>query len=507
MNGKSSLVQSFSAQVNEIIIANLANENFGVKELAGELGMSRININRKLHLICGKTINQYIRELRLQHAHQMLQQEQHTASEVAFMVGFSSPAYFSTCFSEYFGYPPGEIKKRSLNGYNQGVEDSLLKVESSNPEPVDTGHRKPNKKIQVWKIAFLVSFFLLFSIISIHFFSPGIFANLNVLNRNTAKIHPRSIAVLPFRNDSHDTGNEYFINGVMEAILDNLSRIRDMEVHPRTSVEQYRNNVTKTIPQIARELGVNYIIEGSGQKVGDQVNLYIQLIQAGSDKHLFSHCYTMKLENIFDIQSDVALNVAAEIQAVLTKEEKESIRKIPSRNFAAVNLFLQAKDVHNIAESENKWELDLKAENLYRRAILLDSAYAEPYASLGWIVSERDIDSAMYLANKALHYDPGNPEAYNLKGFVYGFKGMEKESEESYKLSIKYKPNNSAAFRGLGDLYFFQGNCSRAIENQLVAFHQENNSTQQRKNVESFASDLYSLGFYDEGAKYAVSVK
>jgi tetratricopeptide (TPR) repeat protein len=211
----------------------------------------------------------------------------------------------------------------------------------------------------------------------------------------------------------------------------------------------------------------------------------------------------MKLENIFDIQSDVALNVASEIQAVLTKEEKESIRKIPTRNFAAVNLFLQAKDVHNIAEAENKWELDRKAENLYRRAIQLDSAYADPYASLGWIVSERDIDSAMYLADQALRYDPENPEAYNLKGFVYGAKGMEKESEESYKLSIKYKPNNSAAFRGLGDLYFFKGNCSRAIENQLVAFHQENNSTQERKNVESFASDLYCLGFYDEGAKYA----
>ncbi len=168
-----------------------------------------------------------------------------------------------------------------------------------------------------------------------------------------------------------------------------------------------------------------------------------------------------------------------------------------------MNLFLQANDVHNIAESEGKWELNIKAEHLYKRAIQIDSTFADPYASLGWIISDRNIDSALCLANRALHFDDKNPEAYTLKGFIYQYKGMDKEAEEAYKLSIKNKPNNSSAYRYLGELYFYQGNCSGAIENQLQAFHLENNSMQERNIIESFCSSLYCLGFYKEGEKYA----
>ena len=166
----------------------------------------------------------------------------------------------------------------------------------------------------------------------------------------------------------------------------------------------------------------------------------------------------------------MAIKVASEIKAVITCEEKESITKTPTSNFEALNLFLQANDVHNIAESEGKWELNIKAEHLYKRAIQLDSTYADPYASLGWIISGRNIDSALYLANRALHFDDKNPEAYTLKGFIFSTNGMDKEAEEAFRQSIKYKPNNSSAYRYLGELYFYQGNCSRAIVNQLAGF-------------------------------------
>ena len=114
MNPLTSVDHSFTQKITDIIIANLENESFGAKELAHETGMSRFNLNRKLHLISRKTINPYIREVRLKRAMEMLRQESVTASEVGFKVGFSSPAYFSTCFSDYFGYPPGEVKKRDL---------------------------------------------------------------------------------------------------------------------------------------------------------------------------------------------------------------------------------------------------------------------------------------------------------------------------------------------------------------------------------------------------------
>lgn len=503
MNHLSPMDHVLTRKLIEIIYANLENEDFGVKELARETGMSRFNLNRKLHFICGKTINQYIREVRLERAMDMLRQEFLTASEVAFKVGFSSPAYFSSCFSEYFGYPPGEVKKRVLNGSGEIMEVSSSEPSNTKQEFSQARKTPPWWEKQLWWAISVASLCILAVVILLFYFKPETFGNLNFISNNRLKNQEKTIAVLPFINDSQDPENVYFINGVLEAILDNLAKIKDLEVRPRTSVEQYRNNRTKTIPQIAHELGVNYIIEGSGQKIGDQVSLAIQLIESSSDKHLFSQRYNMKFEDIFTLQSEVALKVASEIKAIITADEKELIEKAPTTNFAALNLFLQANDVHNVAESENKWELDIKAERLYKRAIQLDTSYADPYVTLGWIVSKRDIDSALYFANRALHFDAKNAEAYTLKGYVNYCKGLENEAEEAYKQSVKYKPNNSSAFRRLGDLYLDQGNCSSAIEYQLLAFHLENNSIQESDNVKSFCSSLYRLGFYDEGKKYA----
>ena len=506
MNELTSMDHTFTRKLTEIILANLENESFGVKELAHETGMSSFNLNRKLQVISRKTINQYIREVRLNRAMEMLQQEQVTASEAGFKAGFGSPAYFSTCFSEYFGYPPGMVKKRGLINSGEDGKGSPAGTFAPQQEFMKSGTKQLKGKKELHRnIAFIASSILLI-IVSIYLLSNKIPGDFNFMTANRLKNQKRSIAVLPFINDSQDPGNVYFINGVMEAILDNLSQIKDLEVHPRTSVEQYRNNGSKTIPQIARELGVNYIIEGSGQKIGDNVSLYIQLIEASSDKHLFSKRYNMKLEDIFTLQSEVAIKVASEIKAVITIEEKESIEKPSTANFAALNLFLQANDVHSMAESEGKWELNIKAEHLYKRAIQIDSTFAEPYASLGWIISGRNIDSAFCLANRALHFDDKNPEAYTLKGFIYQYKGMDREAEEAYKLSIKNKPNNSSAYRYLGELYFYQGNCSGAIENQLQAFHLENNLMQERNIIESFCSSLYCLGFYKEGKKYAAKL-
>ncbi len=104
--------QIFISRITEIIMANLANEDFGVRELAHLSKMSPSGLYRRLHKITGKKINQFIREVRLKKALEMLQNEALTASEVAFRVGFSSPAYFNTCFHEFYGYPPGKLKKR-----------------------------------------------------------------------------------------------------------------------------------------------------------------------------------------------------------------------------------------------------------------------------------------------------------------------------------------------------------------------------------------------------------
>ena len=103
--------QVFIRRLTEIILENLGNENFGVKELAQESGLSRYSLGRKLHSICKKTVNKFIREVRLQRSLEMLQNESLTASEVAYQVGFHSPTYFNKCFREFYGFPPGKVKE------------------------------------------------------------------------------------------------------------------------------------------------------------------------------------------------------------------------------------------------------------------------------------------------------------------------------------------------------------------------------------------------------------
>jgi len=152
--------QLFIRKISEIIHANLGNESFGVKELAHESGISQYTLSRRLYSISGKNINQYIRETRLHKALEMLQNEEVTASEVAYKVGFSSPTYFNTCFSEFFGFPPGKIKK---SGSGNNHEKNFFQVTA-----------KPVQKRPVW-LTFMIMASGIMSVLIILYFVFNVF--------------------------------------------------------------------------------------------------------------------------------------------------------------------------------------------------------------------------------------------------------------------------------------------------------------------------------------------
>jgi TolB-like protein len=363
-------------------------------------------------------------------------------------------------------------------------------------------HTKPEKpKNQKARIG-IVSILALALIIPGYFFIPKLFKPAGTIEK--------SIAVLPFINDSHDSTNVYFINGLMEGILDNLAKIKDLKVMSRTSVEQYRNNKTKTLPQIAKELGVNYIVEGSGQKYGDQVMLSIQLLEAGSDKHLFSERYNREWKDIFSIQSEIAKLVAASVSAAITPEEIELIQKKPTENIVALNMFLRGKDLFCLTEIETNFDLNRKAQNYFKKAIQLDSSYADPYVYLGWLVnmSTNNYDSVLYLANRALHFDNRHAGAYHQKGWYYLWHstGMDKEAEEAYHLAILYNPNNSIGYAGMGDVFWKKMDYLKTIEYKLKALKLEKDPQQRNVVLKFLCYELYQLGFYKEGLKFASEI-
>src|SRR5690606_31826806 len=267
MSDKSNpITNDFIARCTAVVSAEMADEQFGVSELADRMHMSRSNLLRRIKQRTNRSASQFIRDVRLGRAMELLESGGNTVSEVAFQVGFGGTSYFIKCFREHYGYPPGEVGKRKASG------------EATLPPPV----RKPGGGTWLRAAAALTM------VIAV---GLGIY-----IARNPAPSAPmeKSIAVLPFKNDSNDSTNRYLINGLMEATLNNLQQIRDLRVVSRTSAEKYRNT-SKTIPEVADELRVNYVVEGSGQKVGNRILLNIQLIDAQRDSHLWARQYTREV--------------------------------------------------------------------------------------------------------------------------------------------------------------------------------------------------------------------
>jgi TolB-like protein len=251
------------------------------------------------------------------------------------------------------------------------VKPEEAKYESKGPVDPRESILKPKKKL----ILLLAGIVIALAIIVATLFVFNIIGG----GKQTKNLE-KTIAVLPFLDDSQDKESASFINGIMDEVLINLQTIKDLRVPGRTSVEQYRNNETKSIPEIAKELGVNYIVEGSGQKYGNTFVLRIQLLEGAKDRHLWGESYEQKIDNIEDIigiQSQIAQSIANELKAIITPEEKQLIEKSPTTNLTAYDFFQRGREEHwKYWSDNNNTEALGKAEDLYREALKYDSTFA-----------------------------------------------------------------------------------------------------------------------------------
>ena len=310
----------FIRKARSTVLENIGDEGFGVSELSAAMFMSRSSLLRNVKKHTGLSASQFIRQVRLEKSMDLLRETSMNISEISYEVGFGSTSYFIKCFREHYGYPPGEADKMVSETTEQKGE-AVVKRTSGQPP---------------WKIIIPVALALL--IVGIVYWNLG-------SDRDGSELE-KSIAVLPFRNESSDTTNVYFVNGLMEATLSNLQKIEDLRVISRTSVESYRNT-DKAIPEIYEELNVSYFVEGSGQRAGDQVLLNIKLIEAASDRPIWSEQYSREVGDIFELQNEVAQEIAASIQAVVTPDELEQIRKKPTENLQAYDSYLRGLEYMN----------------------------------------------------------------------------------------------------------------------------------------------------------------
>ena len=457
----------FLRKIGKILGSNLANEQFGVEDLAEAMAMSRIQLYRKLQQLTGKNISQFIREYRLEKAMELLKENVAGVAEIAYRVGFSSPAYFNKCFHEYYGYPPGEVIKSSQ-------QEELDLLDSMNKSKKETNLQNivqpPTFRNARLVFSIITVIIILFAVLVFLFENSG---QDSVMATNREK----SIAVLPFRNESPDPDNEYFCNGMLDEIITNLQKIRDLRVKSRTSTESYRNQ-DKDIREIARELDVEYILEGSIRKVQDDLRIYVHLIDGRTGDELWAESYEGKFtEEIFEFQRDIALRIAGALNAVVSPEENRKLATPPTVDVTAYDYILRAR--------EEKWKFWFlhdsvalfNAERLIDKALKLDPDYARGWGEKGAIYydlhvqseeyfKENYLDSVFWYCGKACRLDPVTPVSFQLRAMIYHRKGDFKSAIHHYEKVIKDTTDNfdgREALWRLGYLYLYNKDYQKGI--------------------------------------------
>ena len=408
----------FIDKVRQIILDHLDDEKFGVSELSSKIGLSKSQTFRKIKSLTNKSVTQFIKETRLQEAAKLILESELLASEISYKVGFSSPSYFNKCFSKYYGITPGEYK-----------ENPLIKTFDQQTSRSGTKKFKP-----VFYI--LGAALLLFGIFLV------IKSKSYTANTDSPEI---SIAVLYFDDHSPESDLQWFCSGITEEIITKLSGIKRLMVTSRTSVKQYRNSKTP-ISEIAKTLGVDYIIEGSVSKHDDSIRITAQLINP-KDKHKWSINYDESIDNSIKIQGEFAKLIAQQLKIDLSPKEMKIMEKFPTDNLEAYNLYLKAEYQKNLLD-KNGFD---KAFPLYEQAIALDSNFVEAYIGLSEIWQFRGIIWGLYneqeawvkskkLLLKASSIDPTNNQLeydlhFGLFYYEWDFESMEKYYQKRLLMS------------------------------------------------------------------------
>ena len=296
------------------------------------------------------------------------------------------------------------------------------------------------------------------AIVSITLFFLGRYSAISGAPRHgeaATGIPEKSIAVLPFDNLSRDPDNAYFAEGVQDEILTRLAKVADLKVISRTSTQHFKST-PDNLPQIAKQLGVAHILEGSVQKAADQVRVNVQLINAMTDAHLWADTYDRKLTDIFAVESEIAKAIAETLQARLTGAEKSSIAKAPTANPEAYELYLKGRFFWNKRTGD-----DLRKSIEYlKQAIAKDPGYALAYAALadsygllrfyGGASPAESVVPAEAAAKKALELDDSLAEAHASLGLIATEELEVNRGVNELERAIQLNPNYATAHHWLG---------------------------------------------------------
>lgn len=430
-------------KLRAIVLENLDDEDFGVQTLAYAHGISRSQLHRKLKRIKGQSISKFIREIRLNEAMKMLKNDEASVSEIAYKVGFSSTSYFNTCFHNHYGYSPGKVKNHSY------AEDGLVETStfpkennslSSNNAGVAIAKSNAIKKFSTTRqwlmISSLVAVFLL------------VFQIINWSKQaNSSSKEPKSIAILPLDHLSDNMEHEYLTAGIHDALIGELGTIKGLRVISRISTLQYQKR-GGLMKDIANELAVDAIIEGSVVFHGDSLRLQLQLIDVfPEERHIWAEDYHRSINEILFLQSTVIEDIANSIKISLTKDDKERFISYQNTNPETYKAYLRG--MYYLTKSNAK-DFSKGLEYLHQ-AVEIDPAdpiayagLAEGYALLGH--GPDPMNSPWHrgkaAALKALELNPKSAKAHSALAMIQLYYERDwKGAERSFATAEQLNPN------------------------------------------------------------------
>lgn len=273
---------------------------------------------------------------------------------------------------------------------------------------------------------------------------------------SVGRIDFRRVAVLPFANMSPDPDDEYFADGMTEELIDRLAQAKQLRVIARTSVMSYKKK-EKKISEIAKELGVGNLVEGSIRKAGNKARVTVQLVNSQSEEHLWSSRYDKDLDDIFEVQSDIATRVAEALQVEILSAEMKRIEKKPTENMAAYTAYLKGRSLYGNRMGSNAAKALMSAVESFEEAVKEDPDFALGYVGQAdcWLILCRytyTYDSSDYNVNlakaraavsTALGLDPTSAEAHADNGQILQLDQKHEEAEKEYRNAIGLNPSNA----------------------------------------------------------------
>ncbi|UCF20008.1 MAG: tetratricopeptide repeat protein [Gemmatimonadota bacterium] len=334
------------------------------------------------------------------------------------------------------------------------------------------------------------------------FFGPGSAGERHA----EASVDLRSVAVLPFVSAQGDEESRAFSGGIHDDLLTRLSKIDSLTVISRTSMMKYRDTQL-SVPEIATQLGVATVVEGSVQRAGDRVRVNVQLIEASSDRHLWAETYDAELTtaNIFAIQSDIARQIAAALRATLTPDVQVRLAARPTESLHAYDLYTRGKYLHQRPQGGTQAGLEAAAE-LFRQAIAADPGFAPAYAGLadiyldlwssGYLPAEQVLPEARSVAEKALELDETLAEAHTSLADVLESELRLAEAERHHQRALELNPGSAEAHRRYARLLLGLGRFKELVLELRRAVELDPLSISYRL---SLTSGLWFTGDYEGG--------